>query len=103
MLRVGSMSRWTRSIAGPTSSASMPISRGLDQPCSLNAVLIGGAHDGAEISTGCRLPPLTIGVLSCTGGNGDGRSCYDQGDINDGFQTWSCWKYAGLARDAQGC
>lgn len=74
----------------------------LHQPRSLDAILIGGSHDGAEIALDVRIPPLTMGILSGTDCDGSGCSCYDHGDIEGGDEEWSCWQHAGLARDAEG-
>ncbi|AUI51178.1 hypothetical protein [Arthrobacter crystallopoietes] len=74
----------------------------LHQPRSLDAILVGGSHDGAEIPMDVRIPPLTMGILSGTDCDGDGCSCYDRGDVEEGAEEWSCWQHAGLARDSEG-
>ncbi|MFD1211796.1 hypothetical protein ACFQ36_07055 [Arthrobacter sp. GCM10027362] len=54
----------------------------LHRPRSLDAVLVGGVHDGTVVPLSCEWPPLTIGV--------------------EPVGAWSCWQYAGVQRDSSG-
>ncbi len=75
----------------------------LHAPRHLQAILVGGSHDGALIPMNTVLPPLTFGVMSSTDVEGEGCSCYECDDCtpDDEGVVWSCWQYAGVARDGE--
>lgn len=74
-------------------------------PTGIEGVLIGGSEDGTIFPIACRIPPLTIGMVSGT--NPDdfyGCSCYScahYGTPADADEL-SRWMLAGLTQDGDG-
>ncbi len=66
----------------------------LHKPRNLQAILIGGSHDGAVMPTSAPMPSLTLGVISCTAQGGEGCECYSCDDClpDDDNPEWSCWQ-----------